>query len=56
MEITLDEYEKQLQAYLKEQGENQGSGFFGAWGWYATKKNEFDKELEEKGVTVTGKS
>ena len=39
------EYVKKLEDYLKENGPNPGTTFFGSWGWYAMMKNKFDKEL-----------
>ena len=42
------EYDKRLAEYLKENGPNPGTTFFGSWGWYATMKNRFDKELKEQ--------
>lgn len=39
------EYKEKLDAYLKENGPNPGTTFFGSWGWYAMMKNRFDKEL-----------
>ncbi len=29
--------------YLKTQGKNQGSGFFGSWAWNSMKKKEYIK-------------
>jgi len=43
MTITNEEYEKQFKKYLEEQGPNTGTGFFGKWGWYAKRKETFDK-------------
>ena len=42
------EYNKKLEDYLKENGPNPGTTFFGSWGWYAMMKNRFDKELKEQ--------
>lgn len=41
------EYDRQLEEYLKENGPNPGTTFFGSWGWYAMMKNRFDKQLKE---------
>jgi hypothetical protein len=43
--MTEKEYNEKFEKYLKEQGPNPGTTFFGSWGWYATMKNQFDKEL-----------
>lgn len=48
MTTTKDEYNTKFQNYLKEQGPNTGTGFFGKWGWYAKRKAEFDKQELEK--------
>lgn len=42
------EYNEKLDQYLREKGPNPGTTFFGSWGWYATMKNQFDKELREQ--------
>ena len=47
MEITEKEYNEKLDNYLREQGPNPGTTFFGAWGWYAAMKNRFDEQLKE---------
>ena len=52
MVISEKEYNQKLDAYLREQGPNPGTTFFGSWGWYATKKNEFNAMLKEDGITV----
>jgi len=52
MQITEKEYDQKLDAYLREQGPNPGTTFFGSWGWYATKRNEFNAMLKEDGITV----
>ena len=52
MVISEKEYYERLDAYMKEQGPNPSNTFFGAWGWYATKKNEFHAMLKEDGITV----
>ena len=52
MNITEKEYEQKLDAYLREKGPNPGTTFFGSWGWYAAKKNEFHKQMKEEGVEV----
>lgn len=43
--MTEKEYDEKLNAYLKENGPNPGTTFFGSWGWYAMMKNKFDREL-----------
>ena len=43
--MTEKEYKEKLDAYLKENGPNPGTTFFGSWGWYAMMKNKFDNEL-----------
>ena len=53
MVISEKDYNERFDAYLKEQGPNPGNTFFGAWGWYATKKNEFHAMLREDGISVT---
>ena len=52
MQISEKEYDEKLNEYLKEQGPNPGTTFFGAWGWYATKKNDFDKKMQQEGIVV----
>lgn len=52
MTIDEQEYNERLETYLKECGSNPGTTFFGAWGWYATKKNEFDAMMQEDGIEV----
>jgi hypothetical protein len=52
MEISEKEYDEKLDEYLREQGPNLGETFFGAWGWYATKRNEFNAILKEEGIVV----
>ena len=52
MQITEKEYDEKLDAYLRENGPNPGTTFFGSWGWYAAKKNEFQKQMQEQGVEV----
>lgn len=47
MELSEKEYNEKLDQYLREQGPNPGTTFFGAWGWYATMKNRFDEQLKE---------
>ena len=49
MQISEEEYYERLEAYLKECGSNP---FFGAWGWYATKRNEFNAMMQEDGIVV----
>ena len=46
--MTEKEYDEKLKDYLKENGPNPGTTFFGSWGWYAMMKNKFDKELKEQ--------
>ena len=53
MQITEKEYDQKLDSYLREQGPNPGTTFFGSWGWYAMKKNEFHKQMQQKGIVVT---
>ena len=53
MVISEKEYEQKLDAYLREQGPNPGTTFFGSWGWYASKKNEFGKQMQQEGIVVT---
>jgi len=43
--MTEKEYKEKLDVYLKENGPNPGTTFFGSWGWYAMMKNKFDREL-----------
>jgi hypothetical protein len=50
--MTEKEYDEKFQKYLKEQGPNPGTTFFGSWGWYATKKNEFNAMLKDDGIIV----
>lgn len=52
MQFFEKEYDEKLDAYLREHGPNPGTTFFGAWGWYAAKKNEFERKLQEEGVEV----
>ena len=52
MELSEKEYNEKLDQYLREQGPNPGTTFFGAWGWYATKKNDFDKQMQQEGIVV----
>jgi hypothetical protein len=52
MTISEKEYNERLDNYLRERGPNPGTTFFGAWGWYAAKKNEFDEIMKEDGITV----
>lgn len=47
------EFEEAFELYLKEQGPNPGGGFFGKWAWYEAKKDEFRRELSEKGIVLT---
>jgi hypothetical protein len=42
MQISEKEYYERLDSYLRECGPNLGTTFFGSWGWYATKRNEFN--------------
>ena len=53
MQITEKEYDEKLDAYLRECGPNPGTTFFGSWGWYASKKNEFEKQMQQEGIVVT---
>jgi hypothetical protein len=53
MQISEKEYNEQLDDYLRECGPNPGTTFFGSWGWYASKKNEFDAMMQEDGIVVT---
>lgn len=53
MQITEKEYDQKLDSYLREQGPNPGTTFFGSWGWYAMKKNEFYKQMQQEGIVVT---
>ena len=53
MVISEKEYNERFDNYLRECGPNPGNTFFGAWGWYATKKNEFNALLKEDGIVVT---
>ena len=46
--MTEKEYKEKLDAYLKENGPNPGTTFFGSWGWYAMMKNKFNDELKEQ--------
>lgn len=52
MEISEAEYYERLDSYLRECGPNPGTTFFGSWGWYATKRNEFNAMLKEDGIAV----
>ena len=52
MKISEEEYYERLEAYLKECGSNPATTFFGAWGWYATKRNEFNAMMQEDGIVV----
>ena len=52
MEISEKEYYKRLDNYLRECGPNPGTTFFGAWGWYAAKKNQFEKQMQQEGIVV----
>ena len=53
IEISEKEYNEKLDDYLRKQGPNPGTTFFGSWGWYATKRNEFNALLKEDGIVVT---
>lgn len=53
MQISEQDYYERFKAYLKECGSNPGTTFFGAWGWYAARKNEFDAMMQEDGIVVT---
>jgi hypothetical protein len=53
MQISEQDYYERFEAYLKECGSNPGTTFFGAWGWYAARKNEFDAIMQEDGIVVT---
>jgi hypothetical protein len=44
MIMNEKEYDEKFKEYLKEKGPNPGTTFFGSWGWYATMKNQFDRE------------
>ena len=52
MQISETEYYERLESYLKEQGGNPGTTFFGAWGWYAARRNEFNEMMKEDGIVV----
>lgn len=52
MKISENEYDEMFDNYLRESGPNPGTTFFGSWGWYASKKNEFQKQIEEQGIVV----
>ena len=52
MTISEKEYYERFENYLKECGSNPGTTFFGAWGWYAARKNEFNAMLKEDGISV----
>ena len=52
MIISEDEYFKRLYKYLKDEGPNPATTFFGSWGWHATKTNEFNALLKEDGIIV----
>jgi len=52
MEISEKEYYEKLDSYLREHGPNPGATFFGAWGWYASKRNEFNSIMKEEGIVV----
>ena len=52
MEISEKEYYERLDNYLRECGPNPGTTFFGSWGWYAHKRNEFNAMLKEDGIAV----
>ena len=53
IEISEKEYNEKLDDYLRKQGHNPSRTFFGSWGWYATKRNEFNALLKEDGIVVT---
>lgn len=53
MQISEQDYYERFEAYLKECGSNPGTTFFGAWGWYAARKNEFNAMMQEDGIVVT---
>ena len=52
MTISEKEYYERLDAYMKEQGPNPSNTFFGAWGWYASRRNEFNAMLRDDGISV----
>ena len=52
MQISEKEYNEKLDNFLREQGTNPGTTFFGAWGWFAAKKNEFEKQMQQEGIVV----
>jgi len=52
MEISEKEYYERLDNYLRECGPNPGTTFFGSWGWYAHKRNEFNAIMKEEGIVV----
>ncbi len=52
MVISEKEYEQKLDTYLREQGPNPGTTFFGSWGWYASKKNEFYRQMQQEGIEI----
>ena len=52
MTISEKEYYERLDSYLRECGPNLGTTFFGSWGWYATKRNEFNAIMKEEGIVV----
>ena len=51
--ISEEEYERLFAKYLKEQGPNKGTGFFGSWAWQAKQKREFNEKLKEEGIILS---
>lgn len=51
MKKLLDQKERKerWEAFLREQGPNPGTSFYGAWGWFATMSSKFANQLRNKG-------
>ena len=50
--MSKNEYIALLNEYLKDNPRPVNVGFFGHWGWYAKRMNEFSKKMKEEGINV----
>jgi len=50
MRLSTEEYKDLLKEFLRKQGPNRGSGFFGPWAWQSIKEKEFQAILMTQNI------
>ena len=53
--LSAEDRKAKWEAFLREQGPNPGTSFYGAWGWFSTMSSKFANQLRNEGFETAKK-